>query len=45
MSPGPLRPGGQWSTRPAFPLGNVAADSPIAPKWMRDFWRYVADTC
>jgi len=29
----------------AILLTQVAADSPIAPKWMRDFWRYAADTC
>jgi CubicO group peptidase (beta-lactamase class C family) len=27
----------------AILLTQVAADSPVAPDWMRDFWRYAAD--
>lgn len=26
----------------AILLTQVAADSPVAPGWMRDFWRYMA---
>jgi hypothetical protein len=26
----------------AILLTQVAADSPVAPDWMRDFWRYAA---
>jgi CubicO group peptidase (beta-lactamase class C family) len=29
----------------AILLTQVAADSPIPPKWMRDFWRYAATAC
>ena len=29
----------------AILLTQVAADSPVAPGWMRDFWRYAADAC
>ena len=29
----------------AILLTQVAADSPVAPGWMRDFWRYTADAC
>ena len=29
----------------AILLTQVAADSPIPPKWMRDFWRYAAKAC
>ena len=26
----------------AILLAQVAADSPVTPEWMRDFWRYAA---
>jgi hypothetical protein len=26
----------------AILLTQVAADSPVPPQWMRDFWRYAA---
>ena len=29
----------------AILLTQVAADSPVPPEWMRDFWRYAASTC
>jgi CubicO group peptidase (beta-lactamase class C family) len=29
----------------AILLTQVAADSPVAPGWMRDFWRYATDAC
>ena len=29
----------------ALLLTQVAADSPIPPGWMRDFWRYAAEAC
>jgi len=29
----------------AILLTQVAADSPVAPAWMRDFWRYAAGAC
>jgi CubicO group peptidase (beta-lactamase class C family) len=29
----------------AILLTQVAADSPVAPGWMRDFWRYTAAAC
>jgi CubicO group peptidase (beta-lactamase class C family) len=29
----------------AILLTQVAADSPVAPGWMRDFWRYAAGAC
>ena len=29
----------------AILLTQVAADSPVAPGWMRDFWRYAARAC
>jgi CubicO group peptidase (beta-lactamase class C family) len=29
----------------AILLTQVAADSPVAPGWMRDFWRYAAGVC
>ncbi|MBV9795568.1 MAG: beta-lactamase family protein [Actinobacteria bacterium] len=29
----------------AILLAQVAADSPVPPPWMRDFWRYAAATC
>jgi CubicO group peptidase (beta-lactamase class C family) len=29
----------------AILLTQVAADSPVPPQWMRDFWRYAADAC
>jgi CubicO group peptidase (beta-lactamase class C family) len=29
----------------AILLTQVAADSPVAPDWMRDFWRYAAGAC
>jgi len=29
----------------AILLTQVAADSPVAPGWMRDFWRYAASAC
>lgn len=29
----------------AILLTQVAADSPIPPEWMRDFWRYAASAC
>ena len=28
----------------AILLTQVAADSPVPPEWMRDFWRYAAST-
>src|SRR5260370_34437798 len=29
----------------AILLTQVASDSPVAPGWMRDFWRYAASAC
>jgi CubicO group peptidase (beta-lactamase class C family) len=29
----------------AILLTQVAADSPVAPGWMREFWRYTTDAC
>jgi hypothetical protein len=29
----------------AILLTQVAADSPVPPKWMQDFWRYVSSAC
>ncbi len=29
----------------AIMLAQVAADSPVPPEWLRDFWRYAANAC
>ncbi len=51
--PGPLRLGGRHRNfrahhavrrhGSAILLAQVAADSPVPPEWMRDFWRYAAN--